>query len=396
MVVTNSEPNTTRFANARSVIHCQQTSYLWDLNETIIPSILLPVASIASVAVILLNALVVLALQQKTELKKTSTVLLSSMAIADLLVGAISMPQIVALAILIIRQILYSGFCKLHLATQFSMFTFIWSSLYHLTFIAWERYVAIRKWIDYKVIVTRGRMKNLAIIAWWLAGFTSFPPLVLPVVGVDRKIKEIWHIGESVVAILCLTATGCFYIMVYLAVRKRKISETSNVTALVKAKQEIKVAKTAALITAALILSFAPVIVIGGLGDVFQVFRTSNAFLLAETLVQLNSLANPLIYFYRDCRFRKAALELLRVRKPEAIQPAVGAARFIRRKDPLGSPVAVQARRQAKEQVRFKRAASCDLALDLDCHNRGRHEIFFKRSLSAPKLYTANSMTSSL
>ena len=306
MVVTNSEPNTTRFVNARSVIHCQETSYLWDLNETTIPSILLPVTSIASVAIILLNAMIVLALQQKRELKKTSTVLLSSMAIADLLVGAISMPQIVAIDILIIRHIIYSGFCKLHLATQFSMFTFIWSSLYHLTFIAWERYVAIRKWIDYKVIVTRGRMKNLAIMAWWLAGFTSFPPLVQLVVGVDWKIKEIWHIGESVAAILCLTATGYFYIMVYLGVRKRKMSKISNVTALVKAKQEINVTKTAALITAALILSFTPMIVIGGLGEVFQVFRTSNTFLLAETLVQLNSLANPLIYFYRDRRFRKS------------------------------------------------------------------------------------------
>ena len=395
MVVTNSEPNTTRFANARSVIHCQESSYLWDLNDTTIPSILLPVTSIASVAIILLNALVVLALQQKRELKKTSTVLLSSLAIADLLVGAISMPQIVAIDILIIRQIIYSGFCKLRLATQFSMFTFIWSSLYHLTFIAWERYVAIRKWIDYKVIVTRGRMKNLAIMAWWLAGFTSFPPLVPLVVGVDWKIKEIWHIGESVVAILCLTATGYFYIMVYLGVRKRKMSKISNVTALVKAKQEINVTKTAALITAALILSFTPMIVIGGLGEVFQVFRTSNVFLLAETLVQLNSLANPLIYFYRDRRFRKATLELLRVRKPEAIHPAVGAARFIRRKDQLGSPEAAQ-ERQAKELVRFKRAASCGLPLHLDCHNRGHHEIVFKRSLSAPNLYTANSMNNSL
>ena len=124
-------------------------------------------------------------------------------------------------------------------------------------------------------------------------------------------------------AACCLTAIGYFYIMVNLGVRKRKITEISQVSALVKAKQEIKVVKTTGLITAALILSFVPVIVIGGLADVFPVLRTSNAFLVAETLIQFNSLANPLIYFYRDRRFRKAALELLRVRKPEAIQPAV-------------------------------------------------------------------------
>ena len=149
------------------------------------------------------------------------------------------------------------------------------------------------------------------------------------VVGVDLKIKEIWHIGEIVMAASCLTAIGYFYITVNLGVRKRKITEISHVSAVVKAKQELKVVKTTGLITAALILSFVPVFVVGGLADVFPVLRTSNAFLVADTLIQLNSLGNPLIYFYRDSRFRKAAAELLRVREPEAIQPAVGAARFI-------------------------------------------------------------------
>ena len=57
--------------------------------------------------------------------------------------------------------------------------------------------------------------------------------------------------------------------MVYLGVRKRKITEISQVSALVKAKQEIKVAKTTGLITAALILSFVPVIVCRWLGRCF-------------------------------------------------------------------------------------------------------------------------------
>ena len=388
-------PTINASSNTRSVIRCPQASnFTWDLNETTLPSIVIPITLIAAFAVIILNALVVLAFQKKRELKKTSTILLSSMAITDLLVGAISMPLNIAANILISHRLIYSGFCTLRLATEFSMFTFILSSLYHLTFIAWERYVAIRKWIDYKVTVTRDRMKNLVIMAWMLAAFTSFPPLLMLVVGVDQKITEIWHIGESVVGASCLIAIGYFYIMVYLGVRKREITQISQVTALVKAKQEIKVAKTTGLITASLILSFVPVIVIGALPDVFPVLRTSKAFLIAETLVQLNSLANPLIYFYRDRRFRKAVLELLRIRKPGAIQPAVGLGRFIRRKDPVGPLGAVQERQQAKqveEQVRYKRATSCDQALDSDFVYEGCHEIFLKRSLSAPNLHTNKS-----
>ena len=387
----DSDTSTIASSNTRSVIRCQQTSnFTWDLNETTLPLIVIPITVIAALAVIFLNALVVLAFQQKRELKKTSAILLSSMAITDLLVGATSMPLNIASNILISQQLFYSGFCALRIATELSMFTFILSSLYHLTFIAWERYVAIRKWIDYKVIVTRGRMKKLVIMAWMLAAFTSFPPLVMLVVGLD-KVKEIWHIGESVVGASCLTAIGYFYVMVYFGVRKRKITEISQVTALVKAKQEIKVAKTTGLISAALIFSFVPVIVIGALPDVFPVLRTNKAFLVAETLVQLNSLANPLIYFYRDHRFRKAVLELLRVRKPEAIQPAVRAARSIRPKDQPGSLEAVQERQQVKEQVCLKRAASCDLALAADCVYEACHKIFLERSLSAPNLHTKES-----
>ena len=385
MAGTNSEPSTAHSLNARSVIRCPQASnFTWDLSETTLPSILFPITSIASLAVIFLNALVVLAFQQKRELKKTSTILLSSIAIADLLVGAISMPLNVAAEILISRQVFYSGFCTLRIATDFSMFTFLWSSLYHLTFIAWERYVAIRKSIDYRIIVTEELVKKLPIVAWLFAAFASFPPLIMLVVGVDLKIKEIWHIGEAVLAASCLTAIGYFYIMVYLGVRKRKITEISHVSALVKAKQEIKVVKTTGLITAALILSFVPVFVVGGLGEVFPVLRTSNAFLVAETLIQLNSLANPLIYFYRDRRFRKAALELLRVRKPEAIQPAV-------RKRSAGFTGSCPGTTTSGATRPLQTSRFVRPPLASDCVDRGCHEIFSRRAFSVSNLDTNKS-----
>ncbi|XP_078348516.1 alpha-2Da adrenergic receptor-like [Oculina patagonica] len=319
MAINVTETSTTTSSNVRSVIHCPHASNrTWDLNETTIHWILLPITFIASLATIILNALVILAVKQKRELKKTSTILLSSMAIADLLVGAISMPLTVTADILIIRQVYYPGFCTLSIANEYSMFTFIWASLYHLTLIAWERYVAIRKTIDYKVIVTRGRIKKLAIVAWLLAAFASFPPFLMIMFDVDQNIKEAWHIGEGVVGVVCLIMIGYFYIMVYLGVRKRKINEISQVAAQVKAKVETKVAKKTGLITATMIFSFVPVIIIVGfLGEPFPVFRTNKAFRLPETLIQLNSLANPLIYFYRDCRFRNAALELLEVRRPQ-------------------------------------------------------------------------------
>ena len=37
------------------------------------------------------------------------------------------------------------------------------ATLHHLTIIAWERYVAIQKWMDYKLIITNGRLKKISI-----------------------------------------------------------------------------------------------------------------------------------------------------------------------------------------------------------------------------------------
>ena len=49
-----------------------------------------------------------------------------------------------------------------------------------------------------------------------------------------------------------------FYVMVYLGVRKRKLSQIRQVSELVNAKHERRVAMTTALVTIAVILSFFP------------------------------------------------------------------------------------------------------------------------------------------
>ena len=215
----------------------------------------------------------------------------------------------------------------------------------------------------------------------------------MTVLGVDQKIKRAWQFGESVLAAGCLIFIGYFYTMVYLGVRKRKINNISQVTALIQAKREAKVAKTCGLITGVLILSFAPGIVVVALGDVFPVSRKSQIFRLLSTLIQLNSLVNPLIYFYRDRLFRNAALELLGIEKAKPIQPAVRpAARFtVRRKGSLGSLQArelqaVQERQNEEQHNPVERAASCDPAVVSVCIDRKSREISSKRLMSTPVL----------
>ena len=69
-------------------------------------------------------------------MQKNSNILLASMAVADLLVGAVSMPLTTALDILLLRKNLSLTICKIAGANQIVLYSAVSSSLYHLTFIA--------------------------------------------------------------------------------------------------------------------------------------------------------------------------------------------------------------------------------------------------------------------
>ena len=114
----------------------------------------------ASLPTILLNAFIILAIKQKRELQKPSNVMLSSMAVTDLLVGIIVMPANATIDFFILSQVSFEYPCMLYGVIIFFTPLLFTTTLHHLTIIAWERYVAIQKWKDYKQLIT---LKKIAI-----------------------------------------------------------------------------------------------------------------------------------------------------------------------------------------------------------------------------------------
>ena len=379
----------------QSVFDCLHSQGLmWDVHDTTSPWIFTAVYSVLSPTAFLLNLLVIITITKRRELQRPSKILLRSMAVSDLLVGGISMPLSAIIGLLLPHRILTERqFCTFDLVIFLFSYILYFCSFLHLTMIAWERYIAIRKWMDYKGIVTKGRLKMLAIIAWVSAiGGVSSAFISMTVVGGDGLLlaAEILDIISSILIVFLLIAIVYFYLMVYLTVRKRELSQIQQVSVLVKAKLENRVAMTMALVTVALVISFIPMTVVFILGDYFQVFRGLLAWRAVETLVYLNSVASPLIYCYRDRLFRIAVLEVLRIRKPKAMQdPVCNAVRFVRRKDSFASVKDVVQIRKVENSVILTRPASCDLAmLSL---GRGHpqpcfHKTQLKRSASAPSL----------
>lgn len=387
---TETWTNSTTTKDSSSVFYCPKAPDLtWDLDDTTVPWILVVIKSFASLATVFLNALVIIAVMLRNELQKHSYVLLSSMAAADLLVGALTMPFSTGLDVLLaLRRV--EHFCILDAINVYLTYCVSWCALYHLTAIAWERFVAIRKSMRYTVTITRSRLIKLAIVVWLVAIFTTTPPFIMEAAGVDFKFVDIWVTFASICGAVSLISTGYFYVKVYIGVRKRNIDKISQVTALAQALIEKKVAKTTALLTLVLVVSFVPGVVV----SISTTLRTGTSIRVSELVMQLHSVVNPMLYCFRDRRFRNAALEMLRMKKPQAIQlPTTGASRHVRRKEPgYSTEKALEKENREPQNHGLTRSASSkSVDVCFDCPRRSSLDMVPNRSTSAPSLAQCNS-----
>ena len=370
----------------RSVFSCPHNpNFVWDPTDKIFPWVMVAIVSIASPAAVILNILVIAAVRSRKELQKHSNILLSSVAAADILVGAINLPLSATVDFVISRQVFNDHICTVDLVNVYLMYTLTACTLYHLTFIAWERYQAIQNCYQNKAKLTRSHPKKLAITAWFLAAFTQVPGILLTALGIEHD-----FIAVAIAAFFALILIAYFYIVVYREARKAKQIIT-QVTVMVKTKLENAVAITCALVSTAVVLSFVPLVTVGLMGELYPSLRKSSVFRSAETLLQMNSIVNPLIYFYRNHRFRNIVLEIFCIRNPPVAKSKVAPMQYVRSKDPF-SKKGVQKHPNANSHHLLSRAASCELANVIELNRAMK-----KRPVSAPSMIRlhSNSFSSS-
>ena len=289
---------------------------VWVLDDETLFKITAATTIIICPVTILLNVLVILSVKKRKDLQNNnSNILLASMAVAGVLVGAVSMPLTIVSDVLVLVKVWNVGvFCGIAFVNDMVLYIGSCSSVYHLTVIAWERYSAIRKWADYKVIVTRVRVKKFARISWLLAALVPIPPSVMKIAGVDYKYLLAVDIACVLPGTVCMVLVGYLYLQVYLGVRKWEIEKVREVP--IRAKWATKCAKTTAMLTVVLLIAFIPSLAFLLLGEIFHALRRSSFFRWSMMLAQLYSLFNPILYCCRDGRFRDAFLEMLKMKKP--------------------------------------------------------------------------------
>ena len=324
--------------SSRSVFFCPSTPHLiWDLTQIISHQIAIAVTAAACPFTILLNILVIVAVKKIRELQTNPNILIASLAVADFFVGVISMPLSISVDTLILRGTVSKDMiCTINEISSFALYPASSVSYFHMILIAWERYVAIVKCTEYKVIVTKGRVKRYAGIAWISALVINALYGTLGVVHVRYQVLLVVDVIYSLIWLISFSLMVYFYHMIYIEIRKRNRSQISQVSALIKARMESKIAYTVFLLTVAVFIASVPAVVFSIVGTFSPIFQANSFYRWAEIFIQVNSLVNPALYFYRNNRYRKAVLKLLKFRKPQEIQPVVRMEHRARRhRDPV-------------------------------------------------------------
>ena len=306
--------------SSRSKFFCPGAPLIiWDLERKVFIQLGIAISATIGSFALLLNILVILTIKKTRELQTNSIILVTSLAVADLLVGAVSAPFNITVDAFILRGTVSVGMiCLIAKLIKFVSSSAYRASYYHVVLFSWERYVAIVKPMKYKAIVTEKRLTRLAIIAWMTALTPSVLFLALEATAVSKMVPRVIF---AIVQLLAFTLMVYFYSMVYIGIRKWNRSQFSHVNALIKARMESKTALTVFLLTIAILIAIVPLGVAHVLAQRSLFFREISVLRWAETFLLLNSIVNPALYFYRHRKYREAALRLLS--KPREIQPAV-------------------------------------------------------------------------
>ena len=264
------------------------------------------VLSIECLAIVILNITTITVFVKQRQLQRKSTYLIIHLAIADLLVGAISGPmQVHAFMAFCYEEVWDITFSRISLAIRPF---FVFASLVNLAFISLERVHATYRPFKHRLI--KKWLYSLVIAFIYLSTICKGTMEIVT----DWPLNSIWIFSYFILlVIICLC-----YISIYIKVRCSRQHQLHGVAGL----RERKLTSSLFLVTFASLLTFLPVLIwesmiflhnisIPNWSTYLQIGGTTRTLFLA------NSLINPILYAVRMPEFRVGILKLVFCRTPQ-------------------------------------------------------------------------------
>ena len=264
-----------------------------------------------AIAATLENLLILIAIWRTSTLHTPSYVLLFCLVLSDLGVGLVAQPLVVVHTIAKVQGVI-SVACVTGVAVAL-LGTYLCSiSLFSITAVSIDRYLALYLHLRYKQLVTNKRVIALLACSWLFAG------LVLSM--------WLWHpsltyaIGVAL-GLGCIIITSFCFSRVYLILRRHlhqihslnsSISEPTNEAPLTSSKHYRRSVLGMFMVYILLLLCYIPYLCISS-AIVVQGTTIKNrlVFELMRTVLYANSAMNPLMYCWRLRDIRTAVLQNL-------------------------------------------------------------------------------------
>ena len=262
------------------------------------------VLSIECLAIIILNITTIIVFVKQRQLQRKSTYLIIHLAIADLLVGAISGPmQVYAIMAECYGKIWDITFSRISLAF------FPFASLVNLAFISLERVHATYRPFKHRLI--KKWVYGLVIAFIYLSTICKGTIEIVT----DWPLNSIWVFSSYF--ILLILVCLC-YISIYIKVRCSRQHQLHGAAGL----RERKLTSTSFLVTSASLLTFLPLTIWESMIflHVMSIPNWSTYLQIGGTILTLflaNSLINPILYAVRMPEFRVGISKLIYRRMPQ-------------------------------------------------------------------------------
>ena len=249
------------------------------------------------------NLLVIAAILKTPSLRSPSTTLLCGLAASDLLVGIVVQPLYIAKELkkdellLTIFYFMSYGCCGV--------------SLWTMTLISLDRFVALHYHMRYVVLVTSHRVVCLAVTVWLII-FLSF--------GISLWNRFFCLIIASIFIVLCLLTATFSYIGIFRVVRRHQLQihaqhqavQSSNTSNNLNVMQIKRSTINNFIFYICLILCYLPMLILFVLYGIYGRYSSATFKTFSFTVVFMNSCINPILYCWRMTDLRKALLKTTR------------------------------------------------------------------------------------
>ena len=236
------------------------------------------------------NILVLVAISRTPSIRSPSKILLCSLALSDLLVGVVVQPLYLAAFLKRNHSVLNASRTMSFIASGASLFT--------MTAIAVDRFLALHYHMRYAALMTTSRAKYSLVALWTAAALLSSSGFL------NRNVYE--STVAVAISVSLFISTIC-YIRIYTIARRHQnqIHLQQQAVERVNIQRSKKGAKNSFIYYAVMILCYLPLFVNMSLPPELLGLE----WILADTLVFFNSSINPFLYCWRLRELRTAVIQ---------------------------------------------------------------------------------------